>query len=139
MQRTVTVTTGGASGGPPVACPRRQLTSWSGPGSKKGLTRRNRGVHTQALQQNPSNVYAYVETWPGPTPCLANPRMRSLDLDQAIVLDPNNAGAYRDRGISKGSLRDYEGEVADLDEAGPGLQPDNDRGAITTVALPALI
>ena len=125
MQRTVTVTTGGASGGPPAAL---IATSAYQLGLDRAARRDYPGAieaFTQALQQNPSNAYAYVER--ARAHAVLGERQDAIaDLDRAIELDPNNAVAYRDRGTSKSSLRDYEGEIADLDEA-IRLSPDNDR------------
>ena len=39
------------------------------------------------------------------------------DYDEAIQLDPNYAQAYYARGVARNSLRDYQGAVADYDQA----------------------
>ena len=49
------------------------------------------------------------------------------------MLEPNNAGAYNNRGISKSNLKDYNGAISDFNKA-IELDPDyasayNNRGS----------
>ena len=56
------------------------------------------------------------------------------DLDQAIRLDPQDAEAYRNRGIAYNRLRQPERAIEDYDEA-VRLDP-QDAEATETAALP---
>jgi tetratricopeptide (TPR) repeat protein len=68
--------------------------------------------YTQAIALDPNNTQAYFYR-AGIT--FYNDRQKLADYDRAIAIDPNYADLYWERSQLKSKLKDFKGEVEDLD------------------------